>query len=274
MSAESYIHANHARHDQGSGPSTRSPLPTLRIASAAILIGTSHLPLPSNAPRPRPYCPTLDQKHPKLGLKAGCFASLGCAWRQRHPHVFYIAVGRRLRSRARVHPLDVVCLLRRPPKHPVRPHPLPPPPSTRRLTGLSDDVQVTPYLHRQRLRFVLALGGLSDPAWGAAPEKLACLLNNAAKTLGLDVYAPHVLSVHRLGAIVEAKRILGDLVQVVYVEMAAAERIRRQVERELRDKDAVKRERGAECVKGIADLVLDNSGGLEKAWAELEGLLW
>jgi hypothetical protein len=40
---------------------------------------------------------------------------------------------------------------------------------------------------------------------------------------------------------------------------------------ELRDKDVVKRARGAECVKGIADVVLDNSGGLEEAWAELEG---
>ncbi|KAJ7811829.1 hypothetical protein B0H14DRAFT_3479451 [Mycena olivaceomarginata] len=90
MSTKSYIHANHARHDQGSGPSTRSPLclailfavfrfrlPTLRVASAAILIGASHLPLPSNAPRPRPYRPTLERKHPELGLEAGCFASLG-----------------------------------------------------------------------------------------------------------------------------------------------------------------------------------------------------
>jgi hypothetical protein len=42
---------------------------------------------------------------------------------------------------------------------------------------------------------------------------------------------------------------------------------------ELRDKDVVKRERGAECVKGIADVVLDNSGGLEESWGELEGFL-
>ncbi|KAJ7871159.1 hypothetical protein B0H14DRAFT_3439611 [Mycena olivaceomarginata] len=38
--------------------------PTLRVASAAILIGTSHLPLPSNAPRPRPYRPTLKTQAP------------------------------------------------------------------------------------------------------------------------------------------------------------------------------------------------------------------
>ncbi|KAJ7871158.1 hypothetical protein B0H14DRAFT_3570881 [Mycena olivaceomarginata] len=209
------------------------------------------------------------------------------------------------------------------------------PPSTRRLTGLSDGMQSTPYLHlhRQRLRFVLALGGLSEcaksrwarastrtptsPAWGGAPEKRAYLLNTATKALGLgldvDAFADarsvqqigdyakahfwvgvlSLESVHRLGAIREAKRVLSDLVQVVCVEVAEAERIKRQVERvgrgemegteeeekvqtkmqELRDKDAVKRERGAECVKGIADVVLDNSGGLEEAWAELEGFV-
>jgi hypothetical protein len=89
---------------------------------------------------------------------------------------------------------------------------------------------------------------------GAGPrEKLAYLLNNATKALALPeaVQAQHVLvqqiedytkarfwaavlslePVHRLGAIVEAKRILGELLQVVYVEVAEAERIRRQVER-------------------------------------------
>jgi hypothetical protein len=52
------------------------------------------------------------------------------------------------------------------------------------------------------------------------------------------------------------------------------EKVQKKIQ-ELRDKDVVKRERerGAECVKGIADLVLDNSGGLEEAWAEW-GLLW
>ncbi|KAJ7842182.1 hypothetical protein B0H14DRAFT_2586409 [Mycena olivaceomarginata] len=104
MLAESYIHANHARHDRARALRLGPRLPTLRIASAAILIGTSHLPVsvesysnactrltlpsaPSNAPRPRPYRPTLERKHPGLGLEAGRFASLDCAWRQqRHPH--------------------------------------------------------------------------------------------------------------------------------------------------------------------------------------------
>jgi hypothetical protein len=90
------------------------------------------------------------------------------------------------------------------------------PPSTRGLTGLSDDVQVTPYLHLhpQRLRFVLALGGLRvrpvhagrarrQPLGAGRRAKLAYLLNNATKApgLGLDVdalpeavQAQHVLS--------------------------------------------------------------------------------
>ncbi|KAJ7811961.1 hypothetical protein B0H14DRAFT_3479287 [Mycena olivaceomarginata] len=206
-------------------------------------------------------------------------------------------------------------------------------PSTRRLTGLSDGMQVTPY--RQRLRFVLALGGLSECAksplgarvdthpiplvrLGAGPPRSSrtCSTRPRRRSGSGSTSTPsqaHVLVqhiedhakahfwvavlslelVHRLGAIVKAKRVVGDLVQVVCVEVAEAERIRRQVERvgrgevegkeeekvvqkkmqELRDKDVVKRERGTECVKGIADLVLDNSGGLEEAWAELEGFV-
>ncbi|KAJ7304535.1 hypothetical protein DFH08DRAFT_1089236 [Mycena albidolilacea] len=53
----------------------RFHLPTLRVASAVILIGTSHLPLPSNAPRPRPYRPTLERKHPKLAVSPLYFIS-------------------------------------------------------------------------------------------------------------------------------------------------------------------------------------------------------
>ncbi|KAJ7811952.1 hypothetical protein B0H14DRAFT_3754020 [Mycena olivaceomarginata] len=307
------------------------------------------------------------------------------------PFAFYIAVGRGLRSRARVHPLDVVCFLRRrtraqiidfghcftvganfllkpapppmatislyttapplaqadeildtnisilpfspdllqtpkpsplrtplhswpphlildatpkpssAPKHPARPHPLPPPPSTRRLTGLSDDMQVTPYLHRQRLRFVLALGGLSE----CARSTLSAPTHSHfwPPGLGLDVYAlPEAVqadllvqqiekqakahfwvavlsleSVHRLGASERRSafwvtwcRSSGGPGEVEGTE--EEERVQKKMQ-ELRDKDVVKRERGAECVKGIADLVFNNGGGLEEAWAELEGFI-
>ncbi|KAJ7783382.1 hypothetical protein B0H14DRAFT_3507141 [Mycena olivaceomarginata] len=87
----------------------------------------------------------------------------------------------------------------------------------------------------------------STPTRGGAPEKLAYLLNNATKALGLGLdvdalpdavqadllvqqigdyakarFGAAVLSlelVHRLGAIREAKRVLGDLVQVVYLDL-------------------------------------------------------
>jgi hypothetical protein len=127
-------------------------------------------------------------------------------------------------------------------------------------------MQLTPYLHPQRLRFVLALQVHAGRArrhplpLPGRREKPACLLNNATKALelGLDVdalpeavQAQHVLvqhiedytpahfwaavlslePVHRLGAIREAERVLGGLVQVVCVEGAEAGRIKRQVER-------------------------------------------
>ncbi|KAJ7811795.1 hypothetical protein B0H14DRAFT_2606268 [Mycena olivaceomarginata] len=142
------------------------------------------------------------------------------------------------------------------------------PPSTRRLTGLSDDMQFTPYLYLH----ALALGGLSECAKstlgarvathpiplvrlgaGRPRSSRACSTparrrpgSGSTSTLsrkpcrhstscpadrGEDYTEAHfwaavlsLESVHRLGAIVEAKRILGDLVQVVYVEVAEAER--------------------------------------------------
>ncbi|KAJ7811935.1 hypothetical protein B0H14DRAFT_2606123 [Mycena olivaceomarginata] len=139
------------------------------------------------------------------------------------------------------------------------------------------------------------------PAWGGTPEKRAYLLDAATKALGLG------LDVHALPEAVQAQHVQVQQIEdytkahfwaavlslelVVCVDVTEAERIRRQVQRvgrgevegteeekvqkiqELRDKDVVKRERGAECVKGIADVVLDNSGGLEEAWAGLEGFL-
>ncbi|KAJ7443897.1 hypothetical protein B0H11DRAFT_2291384 [Mycena galericulata] len=181
---------------------------------------------------------------------------------------------------------------------------------SRRLTGLSGDMMFKPYLHRQRLRVVVAFGGLSecgkssmgglvDTEFGqeGRREKIAYLFNNATKQLGLDIYTlpeavqAHILiqqiedyskahfwisvlsleSLHRFGSIAEAQRILWPLLQIVYIEVTEAKRISRQVSpvggalveakiQELKDKDVVKRERGAELVKDIANLVLDNNG--------------
>ncbi|KAJ7842184.1 hypothetical protein B0H14DRAFT_3868920 [Mycena olivaceomarginata] len=433
MSTESCIHANHARHDQGSGLRLgkvplclailfavfRFRLPTLRIASAAILIGTSHLPLPPNAPRPRPYRPTLERKHPKLGLEAGLpvfilwtlYAFYGDAlgrttdnrstsaivslWAQSAsganfllkpapPPMATISLYTTAPSPAQADEIldthisilpfspDLVRLngaLQQPnPTLPptasrlIRPsclrtcrgfcgsggtdsghEPSPPPhstpgphlildatpqtvlqlqntlralirshlpPSTRRLTGLSDDMQFTPYLHRQRLRFVLALGGLSE----CAESTLAARVDTHSHESGLgrgarearvpaqdrhegDVYAlpeavqAYVLvqqiedyaKAHFWVAVCRSSRCIASARSerrsafwVTWCKSCGGteeeEKVQKKIQ-ELRDKDVVKRERGAECVKGIADLVLDNSGGLEEAWGELEGFV-
>ncbi|KAJ7750350.1 hypothetical protein B0H16DRAFT_1550399 [Mycena metata] len=187
--------------------------------------------------------------------------------------------------------------------------------SPRRLTGLSADMMFKPYLHRQKLRVVIALGGLSEcgkSSMGAfidshfgqqgRREKIGYLLDNATHQLGLNAYTlpdsvqAHLLlqqiesyskahfwlsvlsleSIHRFASIAEAKRILGPLLQIVYVDASEEKRIERQISRveeaqidakiqELKDKDVVKRERGAERVKDIADLVLDNNGSFAEA---------
>ncbi|KAJ7222549.1 hypothetical protein GGX14DRAFT_664158 [Mycena pura] len=189
-----------------------------------------------------------------------------------------------------------------------------------RPIGLSGDMMFKPYLHRQRLRVVVALGGLSecgkssmggyiDTQFGqqGRREKFAYLFDNATKQLGFNIYTlpdsvqAHILiqqiedyskahfwvsilsleSLHRFGSIHEVKRILGPLLQIVYVDVSERERISRQISRvgetlaeakiqELKDKDVVKRERGAERVKDIADFILDNNGPLPEAFCALK----
>ncbi|KAJ7651994.1 hypothetical protein DFH06DRAFT_1134561 [Mycena polygramma] len=189
-----------------------------------------------------------------------------------------------------------------------------------RLTGLSGDMMFKPYLHRQRLRLVVALGGLSecgkssmggyiDTQFGqqGRREKFGYLFDNATKQLGFNIYTlpetvqAHILiqqiedyskahfwvsilsfeSLHRFASIREAKRILGPLLQIVYVDVSEPERISRQISRvgetqveakikELKDKDVVKRERGAERVKDIADFILDNHGSFTETSAVLK----
>ncbi|KAJ7705100.1 hypothetical protein B0H16DRAFT_704572 [Mycena metata] len=190
----------------------------------------------------------------------------------------------------------------------------------RRLVGLSADMMFKPYLHRQRLRVVIALGGLSECGKSSMGsfigtqfsqqgrrEKFAYLLDNVTKQLGFDIYTlpdtvqAHVLiqqiedyskahywvsalsleSLHRFGSIAETKRILGSLLQIVYVDVTETERIKRQISRvgealakakiqELKDKDIVKRKRGAERVRDIADLILDNNASFLESSSVLE----
>lgn len=73
-----------------------------------------------------------------------------------------------------------------------------------------------------------------------------------------------VESAHRFEATAHLQRVWGDRCQVVYVDADATVRAGRTAEApaRLRGRDAVKRERGADRIAGIADHVIDNSGPL------------
>jgi dephospho-CoA kinase len=92
-------------------------------------------------------------------------------------------------------------------------------------------------------------------------------------------------SIHRYESIAEAKRVLGPLLHIIYVDASEDVRIQREVSRvgskrtaemveeEVRRKDEIKRARGAHRVLEIADTVLDNHGSVENTCRVLYALL-
>lgn len=71
-------------------------------------------------------------------------------------------------------------------------------------------------------------------------------------------------SAHRLEATAHLRRCLGEVCRVVFVDAEERVRLERAVESpdSLARRDAVKLERGADRIAGIADVVVDNSGSL------------
>lgn len=147
---------------------------------------------------------------------------------------------------------------------------------------------------------VTALGGLSESGkstagaylatrHGYARLKIGYLLEVAATRCGIaDVYAldeagiaellvlglemycrahhfqRHVSieSLHRHGVTVELTKLLGDHLMVVYLDAAPGLRAARSAAgpADVRERDAVKRSRGAERIRELADVVIDNNG--------------
>ncbi len=147
---------------------------------------------------------------------------------------------------------------------------------------------------------VVALGGLSESGkstagaylaarHGYARLKIGYLLEVAASRCGIaDVYvldevaiaellvvglemycAAHhfqrwvsIESLHRAGVTAELAKLLGDHLLVVYLDAAAGLREARGVAGnvDVRERDAVKRSRGAERIRDLADSVIDNNG--------------
>ena len=105
----------------------------------------------------------------------------------------------------------------------------------------------------------------------------------AALLKGLDAFGRYhwylstltIESVHRYDSIAPLKSYLGSLLQIIYIETNEELRLERSARSRLRleQKDAVKRERGAERVKEIADVLLDNNGPKESLEDALRALL-
>ncbi|KAJ3578673.1 hypothetical protein NPX13_g1894 [Xylaria arbuscula] len=105
----------------------------------------------------------------------------------------------------------------------------------------------------------------------------------AALLRGLDAYGRYhwylstltIESVHRYDSIAALKSYLGSLLQIIYIETDEELRLERSARPRLRleQKDAVKKERGAERVKEIADVVLGNNGPKESLEKALRALL-
>ena len=152
-------------------------------------------------------------------------------------------------------------------------------------------------LHEVR---VTALGGLSESGkstagaylaarHGYARLKIGYLLEVAAArcgiadvyeldeagiaellVLGLEMYctAHHfqrcvsIESLHRAGVTAELAKLLGDHLMVVYLDAASGMRETRSAAgpADVRERDAVKRSRGAERIRELADVVIDNNG--------------
>jgi cytidylate kinase len=147
---------------------------------------------------------------------------------------------------------------------------------------------------------VVALGGLSESGkstagaylaarHGYARLKIGYLLEMAAArcgiadvyaldevaiaellVLGLEMYcAAHhfqrqvsIESLHRAGVTAELAKLLGDHLLVVYLDTTAGVREARSVagRADVRERDAVKRSRGADRIRDLASVVIDNNG--------------
>lgn len=95
----------------------------------------------------------------------------------------------------------------------------------------------------------------------------------AALLRGLDAFARchwylstlTIKSVHRYDSIAALKSYLGHLLQIIYIDANEELRLERsgRPRTRLEQKDAAKKERGAERVKEIADVVIDDNGPKE-----------
>jgi len=72
--------------------------------------------------------------------------------------------------------------------------------------------------------------------------------------------------VHRFESIIWLKKILGDTLQIVYIDVELAVRKERSCDalNILAEKERTKEQRRTGCVKEVADLVLNNNGSVKQ----------
>ncbi|MDT9683703.1 DUF4254 domain-containing protein [Streptomyces sp. TRM76323] len=183
-----------------------------------------------------------------------------------------------------------------------------PSPARYKLYG-REDAAVTEVRPSRRLGRVIAVGGLSEcgkstsaeflrRACGAQRLKIGFLLRQAAHRQGLaDPYAlsarrqaellltelnrfaeAHVVtrlftieSVHDDASVTELKRLMGDTLQIVYLDAPFDVRAERSgmPAQAVAAKDEIKMSRGAHQVAALADHVIDNSGSITALRARL-----
>ncbi|GLW58742.1 nucleotidyltransferase domain-containing protein [Kitasatospora phosalacinea] len=162
------------------------------------------------------------------------------------------------------------------PHHPVVPARCLPGVGVVALGGLSESGKSTAgeYLRTRHGHDRLKIGHLIETAAAHAdipdPYALAPVVRAELLLDGLDRYtaAHHYLehltveSLHEHDATAELRRMLGDQLTVVYVEATEELRMRRGTAGadDVKVRDEVKRARGAERIREIADTVIDNNG--------------
>lgn len=108
--------------------------------------------------------------------------------------------------------------------------------------------------------------GLADPYMLSARRQAELLLDelNRFADAHVDTRPLTIESVHDDASIAELKRLMGDTLQIVYLDVAFAVRVARSqtLAHAVAAKDEVKMSRGAHRVAALADHVIDNSGSI------------
>lgn len=138
-------------------------------------------------------------------------------------------------------------------------------------------VQRTCGAQRLKIGFLLRQAahreGLADPYALSARRQAELLLGelNRFADAHVDTWLFTIESVHDDASIAELKRLMGDTLQVIYLDVSFAVRVERSgtPAQAVAAKDEIKMSRGAHRVAALADHVIDNTGSIAALRARL-----